>query len=311
MHFSRRRRVESATAPGEQAHERLLAGDELRPHRIGELRPPAVEAAGAAGRFRDLDLGEFARGRDREWPQSHRLEQLEDRGVRADAEGERQQRRGRERLLSGEDADGVADVLPQAVSRTDRVHGVDLFPNAGRVAELPDGGVARVLRRHAARHVVVGFDRQVPLDLAGTVGVAPRSVEKAQPAHGADQSVAGLRMRPTARTSCSQRVVSAASWRRPAGVSRQYFARRLFSEVPQNDLMRPCPRDGKARGRASRVRPGGRDRSRVQSRVRGCGRARVRARASEGSTGPASWSMSPWAGLARRGIAAHCTRLDF
>jgi hypothetical protein len=91
-------------------------------------------------------------------------------------------------------------------------------------------GPAGVLGRQAARHVLVGLDLEVGLDLTGVVLVAARALQEAGPSTDGKReatagssgrySVAGLSSLAMARVSCSQRVVSAASARRPSGVSR-------------------------------------------------------------------------------------------
>ena len=69
-------------------------------------------------------------------------------------------------------------VLPERVDGADRVHPVDLLAHPGGVAELPDRGVVRRLRRHAARDVVVGFDGDVGRDLARRIVVSPPTPEE-------------------------------------------------------------------------------------------------------------------------------------
>ena len=62
----------------------------------------------------DADLGERLGMRDRQRAQPHRVDELEDRGVRAHAEHQREDGDRRERAAAPEHARGVADVLPDA-----------------------------------------------------------------------------------------------------------------------------------------------------------------------------------------------------
>ena len=109
---------------------------------------------------------------DRQRPQAHGVEQLKDRGVRADAERQREDRDDGERRVAPKQAARRSVRSRQsAVEEVDGVHVVDLLADAGGVAELATRGVARVAGRHAARDVVVGFDGEVRVELARPLGI--------------------------------------------------------------------------------------------------------------------------------------------
>src|SRR4051794_41032786 len=83
------RQIEADAAPREDAREHLLPIANLLPQQIGEARAPPGELAGAAAdRLRDPDLDQLVGARDRQRADADRVEQLEDRGVGADAERE-------------------------------------------------------------------------------------------------------------------------------------------------------------------------------------------------------------------------------
>jgi hypothetical protein len=163
---------------------------QLRPLRPRQLAVPAVDthAAVAAG---DSHLDDLV------WPlhgqaaQPHRVEELEDRAVGADAQRQRGDRHDREPGVGAHLAQRQAQVLAQAIEPRDRVHVVNLLPDTGEVAELAASGVAGVVRRHAARHVVRRFDLQVGRELTGTFPMPARASQPPRQAHGVTPRPAG------------------------------------------------------------------------------------------------------------------------
>src|SRR5262245_40131725 len=83
--LSTRRKIEARSPPGEDAGKRLLLLPNLFPERIGQLRPSPAEVPPTIRRVGDARLGEFLRFLHGQRTQAHGVQQLEDRGVRADA----------------------------------------------------------------------------------------------------------------------------------------------------------------------------------------------------------------------------------
>src|SRR5205814_2619662 len=100
-----RREIEAGAAPGEDVREDLLAIAHLLPQRVGEARRAARELSGApADRRRDADLDELLGALHRQRADADGVEQLEDRGVGADAEREREDRDEREAGVEAQQA---------------------------------------------------------------------------------------------------------------------------------------------------------------------------------------------------------------
>src|SRR6185436_5904263 len=106
-------------------------------------------------------------------------------------------------------------IARRTVEKADGVHLIDLLANEGGVTELAAGRGARRVRAHAAGDVLVGFDREVRLELARAFVVPTAAAKETR-----DRHHAGFRMRFTARTISSHRLVCVVSCLRPAGVSR-------------------------------------------------------------------------------------------
>src|SRR6266498_357577 len=83
--LSARRKIEGRCPPGEDAGKRLLPLPNLFPKRIGQFRTPPIVVPRITAWLRDVRLGEFLRFMHGQRPQTHRVQQLEDRRVRADA----------------------------------------------------------------------------------------------------------------------------------------------------------------------------------------------------------------------------------
>jgi len=149
--------------------------------REGQRGAAALGAAGHRRAGRKAHLHELVRPIDRERAQPHEVEELEDRGVGADAERERHDGDRGHRLVPPQHAPRVPEVLPQRVEPAEGVHPVDLLAHARGVAQLAMRGRAGGVRRQAARQVRVGFDLEVGLDLAGGILVATRALEVAAP----------------------------------------------------------------------------------------------------------------------------------
>ncbi len=138
----------------------------------------------SAFRDRDAHFGELLRVLDRQRPEPHRIQELEDRRVGADAERQRQNRDERERGIQTQQAQAMAHVLHDCFERGDGVHAIDLLADARRVAELAPRGEPRLVGRHAAGDVVVGFNGEMRLELTGALIVPAAAAEEAADRHG-------------------------------------------------------------------------------------------------------------------------------
>ena len=162
----------------------------LFPQRIGHHRPPPQEGAGASvRRIRNADFDQLLRIFHRQRPKAHRIQQLENRRVRADAERQRQDRDDGESGTEAKEARAILEIAPRAVEQGNRIHLIDVLADQGDVAEFAPCGVACVTRRHAARDVVVDFNREVRVELARALVVPACAAEKPD-GHGSCRAAA-------------------------------------------------------------------------------------------------------------------------
>ncbi len=111
------------------------------------------------------DENQFVRIVHRHRPQHDRFEQAEDRGVRADAERERQDDDRGEPGIAPERAQRVAHVLVDLFQSRPRPHRARRFFRQRDVAERDQRLPARFVRRHAAIDVVLHFALEVIADV--------------------------------------------------------------------------------------------------------------------------------------------------
>src|SRR5580698_7556540 len=184
----------------------------------------ADAVAGAARLSRvDFHFGQFLRVWHGQASQAHRVEQVEDGGVGADAEREAQNRDAEETRFEPEEAKRVTKILPERFQKADGVHTMGGFLGDGDVAEFTLRGEGGFSRIHAAGDVVVDLVLEVGFDLEGEITIALRTPEVFKPTHvslSADHSVAGPSTRAMALTIWSQRLRSLARCFRPVGVMR-------------------------------------------------------------------------------------------
>jgi len=103
--------LKRSIGPGKGAGERSLAGANLLPDGVAEGRKPPLEVS--AGVFHAAGvpyLGQLLRVFHGEGAQANGIHQLENRGVRADAEGEREDHHHGERGRMPETAGGIPQV---------------------------------------------------------------------------------------------------------------------------------------------------------------------------------------------------------
>ena len=94
----------------------------------------------------------------------------EDGGVGADAEGEGEDDDGGEERGFADAAEGEAEILHEMVEPADGPDFARVFHDAGDVAEFSHGGVAGFFGGHAAGDVVLRFDFDVILDVGFEIG---------------------------------------------------------------------------------------------------------------------------------------------
>ena len=187
--------VERRAAPRGESGKRLLAFANLLHQRIGHHRkPPAESARPSAVVLADPDVDKPCGIFDRKHAHPHRIEQLEDRGVRADAERQRQDGDDGEGRVEAKQSRAVPEIAPGAVEKADGIHLIDFLADQGSVAKFAPGRVPRLGGQHPARDVLVGFNREMRLELASAFVVPAGAKEKPPQAH------AGFRMRLIAAT---------------------------------------------------------------------------------------------------------------
>jgi hypothetical protein len=98
--------------PASHAGERLLIRAQRFPQWIGDVRVSSGVVPGGPSAVRDLDDRQIPGVRDRQRPHTERVDQLEDCGVGADAQRQREDGDCREPGTPQEDAGAVAEILP-------------------------------------------------------------------------------------------------------------------------------------------------------------------------------------------------------
>jgi len=131
----------------------------------------------------DPDFDELLGMRHRQRAQAYRVEQLEDRRVRPDAEREREDGDDGKSWIEPQQSQAVSQVLPDRLEEAEGVHAVDLLADLRDVAQLAARRVARLGAAHPARDVLVGLDRQMRVELARPLVVPRAAIEKTSPAH--------------------------------------------------------------------------------------------------------------------------------
>ena len=113
--------------------------------------------------------------------EDHRIEQREDGGVDANAEGERRHDNQRERPSVEQAAECVLQVLPQVIRPCERSHfSMDLL-GLRHTAKIAQRRQARVVPGQPARDVVVGGFGQMAGDLLVEIALVPSRAHKGGP----------------------------------------------------------------------------------------------------------------------------------
>ena len=153
--FAARREIERRAIPREQVREGLLALAQLLPLRIRQIRVGPAELprrADAPGHAHDRELPRMAHGQ-RAQPQG--LDQLEDGGVGAGAEREREQRDGGEARRSTQHAPRVAQVAPGVGDERDAPGIARLIHPLREAPETAERRRARLVGAHPRGQVFV------------------------------------------------------------------------------------------------------------------------------------------------------------
>ena len=107
-----------------------------------------------------------------------RLDDGEERGGGADAEGHDEDGGEGEAGRAGEGADGVAEIAREVFEGRDAVLLPEIFVHAARGAELDAGAAVGFFRSEAAGDVLGAFFVDVGGDFAGEVAVAAAAMEE-------------------------------------------------------------------------------------------------------------------------------------
>jgi hypothetical protein len=132
----------------------------------------------------DLYFDQFTRVRHWQGSQAHRVEQVKNGGVGADAECEAQNRDAEKSWFEPDEAKRVAKVLSERFQKADGVHTVGNLLGGGNVAEFAVRCPGGFLGMHATSDVVVDFVLEMGFDFEGEVTVALRTPEVSKPTHG-------------------------------------------------------------------------------------------------------------------------------
>ena len=233
-HGAKAHHVEERSADDARFHHARLAAETN--HREVDRREVAERADGGDAR---LDVVDFRHGERRvlgadarraltdvdqaifvaidERAEEHAADDAEDRGVGADAEGERHHDGGGQALGAQKSAQGEPDVPDEGLGRVDPARAPDASHRIARerdVAEFLQRRQARGGRILAALDPFLDADRQMAANLVVEVVLVGPHLRYSLLAG------AGFITRPIASTSCDHRSCSRDSWAFPAAVSR-------------------------------------------------------------------------------------------
>ena len=136
-------------AQAKTPEEGLLMISDLLPDRIREHRVPVEKVSHPAVRVGEPHLGELLWVDHRKHAQANRIQQLENRRIGADAEGQGYDRDGSEARIPLQLAGAVAEILPEDFERAESPQLAAGFFEPGDVAELAAGSVGSFVRRNA------------------------------------------------------------------------------------------------------------------------------------------------------------------
>jgi hypothetical protein len=114
----------------------------------------------------------------RQRTQQDRIHEAEDGCVGADSQGERQDRHRAERLVGGQNAQAVAQVLQKLFPECPGPRGACVLLYESDVSQFPAGGASRFFARQTLRPALAGFLIQVELELLPKLGFLPPAPEQ-------------------------------------------------------------------------------------------------------------------------------------
>ena len=186
------RQVEAIHAPREDARERLLPRRDLAPDGIRDRRVPRLEAAARAGHVDDVNVDEAAGIRHRQRAQPYGVYNLEECGVRPDAQRQGHDGDDRKPGIPRKDTDRVARILDEMFQPSPAPDVARGFLNLSHVAEIAPRLRYRVASRRAARDVVLGCEVEMRPDLGVEIVASAPPAEEGHDrylAQGSRQSI--------------------------------------------------------------------------------------------------------------------------
>ena len=164
--FAAAGQIESLRCPGKHCGESLLPVADLLPLREGEIGIARVKIARPAMGLVNLHLHQFLRALHGQGAQPHRVDQLEERRIRPNAQRQRENGCRREPGVQPQQPRRMPQVLPQRFYEPQTVHVENLLPHQSHVSEFPLRRRTRLDRRHSPRDVFRRLKLQVGFDLA-------------------------------------------------------------------------------------------------------------------------------------------------
>ena len=180
----RRREIERRVSPRQHAGERLLIRAHGLPQRIRDVRVPSGVVPRRPSTVRNLDDGQVPRLRNRQRPNAQRVDQLEDRGVGADAEGEREHGDGGESGTAQQDAGAVPEILSEVLDDADAPGIAALLFALLDAVHRPERREPRVGGGEAFRDELIGQPLDVKPELVVELPLDGVSAEQGADAEG-------------------------------------------------------------------------------------------------------------------------------
>src|ERR1700733_7018724 len=115
--------------------------------------------------------------------QQHRIDDAEDRSVRADTQRERENgHRGKSGTLA-QHAQSKSHILPKRFEESDAVHAIYLLSNQSGISQFSFSGAACIVWRHSTRNIFLRFSFDVSCKFARALLIPFCSPKKSRPAH--------------------------------------------------------------------------------------------------------------------------------
>ena len=197
----------------------------LLPHRNGEVRKRPIVDAESVIAARNPQLRQIFRTLNRQTPQPHRIQQLKNGGVCANAKRQRKHRHHCEARTLHKSAHCIARIAEKAIKAQRRIFRIDALFHHRRISKTQPRLAYRLVQAHALRdiaidahpHVLAQFIFNLAVQL-GTSAQGPNTTKAAtEDTHTSPH--AKRRIACTPFTTCSQFFSRAASCFLPAAVS--------------------------------------------------------------------------------------------